>query len=354
MLYEKIVKPLLFKLPAETAHDLGMLALRSGMSIPGASHLVCGSYRPSESISSECFGLRFDSPIGVAAGFDKNARVVNQLAALGFGFVEVGTVTYEPQPGNPKPRMFRLPEDGALINRLGFNNDGAEAMASRLEGLRRKCILGVNIGKNKDVPNEEALENYLETLDLVHRHADYLTVNVSSPNTPNLRELQRPEQLAELLGGLMKRNRELGAKPLLVKIAPDLDDSQLSAMCEVALETEVSGIVATNTTMSREGLLRDPGEAGGLSGRPLRSRSSEIIRAVYRRVRGRIPVVGVGGIFSAEDAFEKVVSGASLIQVYTGLVYTGPRIAVEIGDGLTELVDKKGLKRLSEAVGAEA
>lgn len=352
MIYSKIIKPILFKLPAETAHDLGMTALRFGLSVPGVSAMLGASGRSDDSLAIERFGLRFETPIGVAAGFDKNGRVINQLAGLGFGFVEAGTVTYAPQAGNPKPRMFRLPEDEAIINRLGFNNEGAAAVSERLDGLRRKCILGINIGKNKDVPNEEALENYLATLELLHRHADYITINVSSPNTPNLRELQRPDQLFALLSGLMGRNRELGAKPILLKIAPDLEDADIAAISEVAIDSGISGIIATNTTMSRRGLRNDPGEAGGLSGRPLREMSDSVIRSLRSRVGDRLPIIGVGGVFTAEDAFRKISAGASLVQVYTGMVYVGPGIAAGIAEGLAQIVAKKGFRTLDEAVGS--
>lgn len=351
-LYENLLKPLLFRLPAETAHELGMAALEYGLGFPGMKAVSRALTEDSGLLSSERFGLRFENPIGIAAGFDKNARVVNELAALGFGFVEIGTVTFRPQPGNPKPRLFRLPEDGALINRLGFNNEGAEAIAGRLRRLKRSCVVGVNIGRNKDVPNEEALENYLATFDLVHEFSDYVTVNVSSPNTPNLRELQSAESLAELLGGIQARNCELGAKPILVKIAPDLSEAELGEIAAITLECGISGIIATNTTVSRTGLVSDPGESGGLSGRPLRSRSTQVVSTLFRHLGGRIPVIGVGGVFSAEDAFEKIAAGASLVQIYTGFVYGGPGCARRIKRGLSEIIASKGFTSFSEAVGS--
>lgn len=352
--YDNIIKPALFSLPAETAHEVGMATLAHGLGLPGMKGLARSVFGGSEKLSCERFGLRFGNPIGVAAGFDKNARVVNELAALGFGFVEVGTVTYAPQSGNPKPRLFRLPKDEALINRLGFNNDGAESIASRLRALRSECIVGVNIGKNKDVPNEEALENYLRTFELVHPSADYITVNVSSPNTPNLRELQKAESLEDLLGGIQRRNRELGAKPLLVKIAPDLSDLEIESVAGIALAIGISGIIATNTTLSRSGLSIDPQEAGGLSGRPLRERATGVISTIFRSTGGRLPIVGVGGVFSGEDAFEKISAGASLLQVYTGLVYRGPSMAGSIVSELTQLLASKGLTSIDEAVGTGA
>ncbi|NOT49223.1 MAG: quinone-dependent dihydroorotate dehydrogenase, partial [Acidobacteria bacterium] len=251
-LFERFIRPALFKLNAESAHDAGIAVLRLGLGSETAQRSASRKYRGRFPFAVERFGLKFDNPIGIAAGFDKNARVVNQLASLGFGFVEVGTITLHPQPGNEKPRMFRLPEDEALINRLGFNNDGAKVVVERLSKLDRKCIVGVNIGKNKNVPNDEAVENYLATFEYVHPAADYVAVNISSPNTPNLRELQRTENLDELLGALQKRNLELGLKPLLVKIAPDLSDSEVESIVIVCRKHKVAGMIATNTTISRE------------------------------------------------------------------------------------------------------
>jgi dihydroorotate dehydrogenase len=327
----------------------------------------------------------------MAAGFDKNGIVVNQLASLGFGFVEVGTVTLRPQTGNEKPRMFRLPEDEALINRLGFNNDGAEVVARRLKDLRRRCVVGVNIGKNKDVPNEEAVENYLACFDLVHEVADYIAVNISSPNTPNLRELQRGENLEELIGALIDRNRVLSAgvsrefsttpsaeaagsldtppkggtpngggtsnwKPLLVKIAPDLSGGEIEEIVDVCMRLGVAGIIATNTTVSREGLrtanVNELG-AGGLSGRPLASRSNDVIRGIFRHSKGQLPIIGVGGIFTAEDAFEKIAAGACLVQAYTGFSYKGPHFARDINLGLLKILKQRGFSSIDDAVGCD-
>ncbi len=302
------------------------------------------------------FGLKFANPLGIAAGFDKNGLVVDQLASLGFGFVEVGTVTYRPQPGNPKPRMFRLPDDKALINRLGFNNDGAEAVAARLAKLDRSCVVGVNIGKNKDVPNNEAVKNYLACFDLVHPVADYIAVNISSPNTPNLRELQKADNLVELLGVLQKRNEELGRKPLLVKIAPDLTEAEIEAAVDVCLERQVAGIIATNTTISRDGLRTDGVErfgSGGISGKPLLARSNEVISTIYNYTAGKLPIIGVGGIFSAEDAFAKIAAGASLVQAYTGFVYGGPSFASDVNRGLAVRIRERGFDTLDEVIGSD-
>ncbi len=348
-LWQKLIRPVLFGLPAERAHDFGVKALQLGL----AGVASGGSTVKFREI--ERFGLKFANPLGIAAGFDKNGIVVNQLAALGFGFVEVGTVTHKPQPGNPKPRMFRLPEDQALINRLGFNNDGSVVLAERLKNLARKCVVGVNIGRNKDIPNEESTEDYLKCFETIHGVADYVVVNVSSPNTPNLRALQRSDSLEELLGALKKRNVELGAKPLLVKIAPDLTDAEIEAIVDVALRYEISGIIATNTTVSREGLVsRDLEQigAGGLSGKPLTKRSNEVVSTIFRQSRGQLPIIGVGGIFTAEDAFAKIAAGASLIQAYTGFIYGGPSFANEINAGLASILKEKGFKTLDEAVGS--
>lgn len=352
-LWEKLIRPALFRLEAETAHEVGMAALRNGAARP-----FYAGERPAARVGPiERFGIRFESPLGVAAGFDKNAVAVGPLARLGFGFVEVGTVTHRPQPGNPKPRLFRLPKDEALINRLGFNNDGAEVIAGRLKALDRRCVVGVNIGKNKDVPIEEATENYLAAFDLVQPVADYIAVNISSPNTPGLRRLQESESLAGLLSALQRRNRELGEKPLLVKIAPDLSDAEIEAAVGICLEHGAAGIIATNTTVSRDGLKTTDtarfGE-GGLSGRPLSERSTAVIAAVYRYSNGSIPIIGVGGIFSADDAFEKVAAGASLLQSYTGFVYGGPSFASTVVEGFAAILERRGFSTLDEAVGSSA
>lgn len=349
-LWEKLIRPAVFRLDAERAHELGIKAMELGL-----SSIFATSTDESPYVEVERFGLNFANPLGIAAGFDKNGRVVNQLASLGFGFVEVGTVTYDPQPGNPKPRMFRLPEDKALINRLGFNNDGATVIANRLRMLERHCVVGVNIGKNKDVPNEEATENYLRSFELVHPVADYIAVNISSPNTPNLRELQKAESLDELLGALQKRNKELGAKPLLVKIAPDLTEAAIESIVDIALRYELAGIIATNTSVSREGLKTRNAEGigvGGLSGRPLTKHATDVIATICRYSNGKLPIIGVGGIFTAEDAFEKIAAGACLIQAYTGFVYGGPSFPHDINTGLAKLLKECGFAKLDEAVGS--
>jgi dihydroorotate dehydrogenase len=360
-LWEKLARPVLFRMDAETAHEIGINALAKGLARPFADR------KDFAGLSTERFGLKFDNPLGIAAGFDKNGIAVNQLASLGFGFVEVGTVTFEPQTGNEKPRMFRLPEDKALINRLGFNNQGAETVAKRLSAIDRKCVIGVNIGKNKSVPNEEAVKNYLKSFDLVHPVADYIAINISSPNTPDLRELQKAENLEELLAALQKRNREISGKPpkggtqdlkpILVKIAPDLSEAEIEAAVDICQRHEIAGIIATNTTVSREGLKTKDvlsfGD-GGLSGKPLANRSNEVISTIFRYSRANLPIIGVGGIITAEDAFEKIAAGASLIQAYTGFIYGGPSFAGTVNEGLAEILKKKGFDRLDDAIGSSA
>ena len=350
--YQSVIRPLLFKFPPETAHEFGIEALKVGLNSKFAQNLAAKKFSGEAFGELSRFGLNFENPLGVAAGFDKNGRVVNQLGALGFGFVEVGTVTFHPQKGNEKPRLFRLPQDKALINRLGFNNEGTENVVERLKLIKPNCILGVNIGKNKDVPNEEATENYLQSFDLARQVADYIAVNVSSPNTPNLRELQKAENLEELLEALQKRNRELSAKPLLVKIAPDLSKCEIEAIVDIALRLKLSGIIATNTTISRENLRTNINETGGLSGKPVQKRSNEVISTIYKYSKGKLPIIGVGGIFTAEDAFEKIASGACLIQAYTGFIYQGLSFAREINWGLQNILRERGFNNLDEAVGS--
>ncbi|HEU4796844.1 MAG TPA: quinone-dependent dihydroorotate dehydrogenase, partial [Pyrinomonadaceae bacterium] len=308
----------------------------------------------------------FPNPVGLAAGFDKNGIALDALAALGFGFIEAGTVTFHPQPGNPRPRLFRLPEDKALINRAGFNNEGAAAFAKRVKHHRPQCVLGVSIGKSKITPLENATEDYLASFALIYEVADYVAVNVSSPNTPQLRELQQAEQLASLLTALQARNRELQQThqrerpvPLLVKLSPDLTREQLEVIVDVIVRLGIDGIIATNTTIAREPLVTDRvrvvalGE-GGLSGAPLRAKSKQIVAQLYRLTEGKVPIIGVGGIFNAEDAWEKIAAGASLVQLYTGFIYRGPGIAREINHGLEQILKREGFSNLDAAVGCRA
>lgn len=357
-IYEKIVRPVLFNLNPETAHEFGIETLKIGLKSKTARNFLAKKFADDSFGELERFNLKFKNPLGVAAGFDKNGAVVNQLAALGFGFVEVGTVTFEPQKGNEKPRLFRLPADRALINRLGFNNDGAKRIVERLKRINPDCVLGVNIGKNKDVPVDAAVENYLASFDLAFEVADYIAVNVSSPNTPNLRELQKAENLEELLSELQKRNRELSSekqsKPLLVKIAPDLSEAEIEAIVEIALRLNLSGVIATNTTTKRENLKTKIHEIGGLSGEPLAGRSNEVIRKIHTFSNGKLPIVGVGGVFTAADAFEKIRAGACLIQSYTGFIYEGFAFARDVNAGLSKILAEGGFGNLDEAVGADA
>ena len=351
--YQKIIRPVLFQISPETVHEIGIEALKIGLSSETARKFAAKKFASESFGEIERFGLHFKNPIGIAAGFDKNGVVVNQLAALGFGFVEVGTVTFNPQKGNEKPRMFRLSEDKALINRLGFNNEGTLKVVERLKKIQPNCILGVNIGKNKDVPNDAAIENYLASFDLAYEVADYIAVNVSSPNTPNLRELQKAENLEELLSALQKRNRELSDKPLIVKIAPDLSETEIEAIADTALRLDLSGIIATNTTINRENLKTNINESGGLSGRPLQTKSTEVIAKIYKYTKGKMPIIGVGGIFTAEEAFEKIAAGACLIQAYTGFVYQGISFARDINFGLKKMLKERGFNNLDDAVGSQ-
>lgn len=354
------MRSLLFRLPPETAHDLALRSLSFSPAV--INRLIARRFERRPFGELQRFGLRFQNPVGLAAGFDKDGIALNSLAALGFGFIEAGTVTYHPQPGNDKPRLFRLPADKALINRAGFNNSGAAAFVARVSESRPQCVLGVSIGRSKVAPFDETVEDYLKSFELVYPLADYIAVNVSSPNTPRLRELQQADQLHELLSALQKRNRELsrGAKllPLLVKLSPDLSLGELESIVDVVRTTSIAGIIASNTTVSRDNL-RTSNEAvnacglGGLSGAPLRSPSNEQLARLYRLTRGTIHLVGVGGIFSAQDAWEKICAGASLIQVYTGFIYEGPGIAAAINDGLKSILRKEGFASLDEAVGSK-
>ena len=333
MLYRYLLRPLLFRLDAETAHHLTFAMLRAATRIPGAmalAKLACGGIP--RGLERTVFGLKFASPVGLAAGLDKDAMVNEGWESFGFGFCEIGTVTPRPQPGNDRPRLFRLPVDRAIINRMGFNSSGVDAVVERLKRVpqARRIILGANIGKNKVTPNEQAEDDYRVCLEKLFPYVDYFVVNVSSPNTPNLRELQDREPLTRLLTRLQEFNHSQPTpKPLLLKIAPDLTDPQLDDIIAIAGETKLAGLVATNTTISRAGLttpelrVKEIG-AGGLSGAPLTSRSTEVIRYLHTKSAGQIPLIAVGGIMTPEDAVEKLNAGASLIQLYTGFVYGGP------------------------------
>ncbi len=342
-MYKRIVLPILFRFDAETIHHFATSALKISLAIPGMRWLARRLYVVNDPrLRRTVFGIDFPNPVGMAAGFDKNAELVTELSTLGFGFVEIGTVTPRPQPGNPQPRLFRLKADGGLINRMGFNNKGAGPAAGRLQSLNHQLIVGGNIGKNKDTPNEDALHDYQHCFHDLFDTVDYFVVNVSSPNTPGLRDLQEREPLTRLLLALQQdNNAKPSPKPILLKIAPDLTESQLDDIVAIVAETQIAGVIATNTTISRADLQTDSQTvknigAGGVSGKPVRNRSTEVIRYLHQKSGGAFPIVGVGGIFTADDALEKLQAGASLIQVYTGFIYEGPAMAKRICKGILD------------------
>jgi dihydroorotate dehydrogenase len=341
--YKNLLRPLLFQFDPEQVHTLTYSALKNAFKLPFSEKVIRQMFRVEDKqLERKLFGLTFPNPVGLAAGFDKDARLVDEFENFGFGFVEIGTLTPEPQPGNDKPRLFRLPEDQAIINRMGFNNEGVEKAAERLRERHGSIIVGGNIGKNKVTPNEKATQDYLKCFDALFDVVDYFVVNVSSPNTPDLRALQDKEPLMQLLSALQEKNQaKKQPKPLLLKIAPDLNQSQLDDIVEIAVATNLSGIIATNTTISREGLhtssqkIKDIG-MGGLSGRPLTQRSTEIIKYLRIKLPENIRIIGVGGIMTAEDALEKLSAGADLVQLYTGFIYEGPDLIRQINKALLE------------------
>ena len=325
----------------ESAHHFVVGMLKSLLRIPFLKSIVSSLFVvKNKELERNVFGIHFPNPVGLAAGFDKDAVMFDELSCLGFGFVEIGTVTPLPQPGNEKPRMFRLPADNALINRMGFNNQGAFAAAERLKKRQSKIIIGGNIGKNKITANEDAVNDYLKCFEALFDVVDYFVVNVSSPNTPGLRALQDKEPLMLLLQSIQNRNHaKENPKPVLLKIAPDLTNEQLDEIIEIVIETKLAGVVATNTTISREGLKTDTEfvksiGAGGLSGLPVKNRSTEVIRYLKQKSNNAFPVIGVGGIHSAADAIEKLNAGADLIQIYTGFIYEGPALVKQICKGI--------------------
>jgi dihydroorotate dehydrogenase len=332
MLYS-LIKPLLFKLDPEVSHDLTLKGLK--WVAHGPSCMLAG--KPAEYTPRQVMGLTFPNPVGLAAGLDKNGAYIDGLAALGFGFIEVGTVTPRPQPGNPKPRLFRIPEVEGIINRFGFNNLGVDNLIANVKRAKYKGILGINIGKNFDTPNERAMDDYLFCLRKVYPYASYVVVNISSPNTKNLRQLQERSALAGLLSALKGEQAKLAEQygrhvPIALKIAPDLEADQVSEIAALLLEHGMEGVIATNTTLSREAVAGLPHgeEAGGLSGAPVKSKSTDVIRQLSEHLRGEIPIIGVGGIMSGRDAQEKIDAGASLVQVYSGLIYRGPKLVGDI------------------------
>jgi dihydroorotate dehydrogenase len=330
-----LLRPLLFALEPETAHGATLYAL----DVAERSDLTRFIAKPPAPLPTRAFGIDFPNPVGLAAGLDKNADHIDGLAALGFGFIEVGTTTPRPQEGNQKPRMFRLPAHDALINRLGFNNAGVDALVRNVEKAKFRGVLGINIGKNKDTPNDRAVEDYLHCLERVYPLASYITVNISSPNTQGLRDLQEEETLRRFIGTLREAQERLAAKhgarnPMLLKIAPDLTEAELDAIAEVLIAAGVDGVICTNTTIAREAVAGDPlsNEKGGLSGRPLFERSTAVLRGMSQRLAGHVELIGVGGILDGSAAAEKIEAGASLVQLYSGLIYRGPVLVAEAVD----------------------
>lgn len=360
----KLLKPAAFCLDSEYAHDLAISGLEKTGQCRISRAALASVYNLEDArLAQTLWGLHFPNPLGMAAGFDKNARAIPALAALGFGFIEIGTVTPRPQQGNPRPRIFRLPDDQAIINRMGFPNEGADAVAARLARLNIPAIpLGINLGKNKDTPLEDAAQDYIAAFEKLFPYGDYCVINVSSPNTPGLRLLQGADHLGALMTQIQAANQRLAAlhqrapMPCLLKIAPDLAVEDLEAIGALARVSGagIDGLIATNTTLSRDGLMSSVNEAGGLSGVPLRDRSTQVIRTLYRVVGTHIPIIGVGGVGSGQDAYEKLRAGASLIQVYTAFIYQGPAIARTIKTQLLELLRRDGFNSVGEAVGVDA
>ncbi|MBL7885714.1 MAG: quinone-dependent dihydroorotate dehydrogenase [Flavobacterium sp.] len=335
-MYKLLIRPILFWFDPEKVHYFTFSLIRTLSKIPGCSLLFRLMYSIEDKrLEREVFGLKFKNPVGLAAGFDKDAKLFNELSNFGFGFIEIGTLTPIGQEGNPKKRLFRLKEDSAIINRMGFNNGGVKEAVERLKN-NKGVLIGGNIGKNKVTPNENAVDDYKICFETLFDYVDYFVVNVSSPNTPNLRELQEKEPLKQLLNQLQADNlQHTTPKPILLKIAPDLTDSQLLDIIEIVNETKIAGVIATNTTLSRNGLQSEnKSEMGGLSGKPLTKRSTEVIRFLSEKSNKSFPIIGVGGIHTAEDAIEKLEAGASLVQLYTGFIYEGPKLVSDINKAI--------------------
>ncbi|GHM99400.1 dihydroorotate dehydrogenase (quinone) [Cytophagales bacterium WSM2-2] len=346
-MYKLLIRPILFLLDPEKTHHFTFAALRFFGKIPLTKSLLRLLYsKESSALKRELFGIKFKNPVGLAAGFDKDAKLIDELACLGFGFIEIGTLTPKAQPGNDKPRLFRLPEDQALINRMGFNNEGVFAAVERLKKRKSNIVVGGNIGKNKITPNEKAVEDYEACFEILYPYVDYFVVNVSSPNTPGLRELQEKEPLKNL----MMHMKNLSAskekpKPVLLKIAPDLTHSQLDDIVEILIKTKTDGVIATNTTISREELVTDSKIIstignGGLSGRPVTKKSTEVISYLRSKLGNNFPIIGVGGIMNPEEAIEKIKAGADLVQIYTGFIYEGPGFAKRICTAIEKNSDR--------------
>jgi dihydroorotate dehydrogenase len=363
VLYKNLIRPLLFLGDPEKTHEQTLALLAKIEPFEGVlERLFCVQ---DERLQVRLGPLTFPNPVGLAGGFDKNAIAVRTIAGFGFGFLEIGAVTALAQPGNPKPRLYRLPEDQALINRLGFNNEGATAIAERLARLRGngkalRIPLGINIGRSKIVETKDAVADFVSAFEKVYPYGDFFTLNVSSPNTPELRDLQEKALLQGLLRAIQEKNQQLSSrsgrklKAVLVKIAPDMDFSQADDIVGVAIGEKISGIIATNATaFLRETLISGSREPGGLSGKPLRALATSFVRHLYRAVGGKLPIIGVGGIFTAEDAYEKIKAGATAVQIYTGFVYEGPAAVKRINQGLIRLMERDGFKSINEAVGTE-
>ena len=340
-MYKFLIRPILFRFDPEAIHHFTFRFLKLALAIPGAKALVSALYRKQHpALKQKLFGLEFENPVGLAAGFDKDAKLIDELAAFGFGFIEIGTLTPKPQPGNDKPRLFRLPTDQAIINRMGFNNEGAEAAVARLKNRKSKVIVGGNIGENKVTPNEAAFNDYAACLKTLDPYVDYFVVNVSSPNTPGLRALQEKEPLRKLMADLkVLALQQPKPKPVLLKIAPHLTNEQMDDVIDILKSTRTDGVIATNTTINRNGLNASTPQLekignGGLSGKPLTNRATEVIQYLRKGLGSEFPIIGVGGIMSANDAVEKIKSGANLVQVYTGFIYEGPRLVKAINEAL--------------------
>lgn len=359
----QLIRNYLFQQDPEDIHEKTIQALRLlEDSAPGKTLLKMIYHFRDERLETKLWDMKFPNPVGLAAGFDKNAEVYHALASLGFGFIEVGTLTPQGQPGNPKPRLFRLPEHQAVINRMGFNNHGAYLASQHLVGFAYSDVpIGINIGKNKGTPNVEAASDYSKCMDMLYAYGHYFVLNISSPNTPNLRDLQETANLRLLIRTVREKAAEMEArgirkKPILLKVAPDMSDEHMHDVVHAAVAEGISGIIATNTTLSREAVANHPkaGEAGGLSGRPLTERSTEWVKQIYQEVGDKVPIIGVGGIFTGEDAYRKIRAGASLVQVYTGMIYQGPGIVKQINKKLLKLMAEDGFTHISEAVGVDA
>lgn len=340
-MYRLLVRPVLFLFDPEAIHHFTFRFLKIGLGVPGIGALVSVFYKTSNpKLKRKLFGLEFANPVGLAAGFDKDAKLIDELAAFGFGFIEIGTLTPKPQPGNDRPRLFRLRKDEAIINRMGFNNEGVEAAVTRLRNRKSKVIVGGNIGKNKVTPNEQAFDDYAACLKTLDPYVDYFVVNVSSPNTPGLRELQEKEPLRKLMSDIKALSlQQPKPKPILLKIAPDLTNEQLNDIIDILKSTKADGVIATNTTISRANLKASSTQLeqignGGLSGKPLTKRSTEVIQYLRAGLGADFPIIGVGGIMSAADAIEKIQAGANLIQLYTGFIYEGPGLIKDINKAL--------------------